>query len=204
MDLKQEYQLRFGITARQFNAIGIELKGKVSSIEERRPQQIAESEVRIRKAEKQIARLEKTQPGSKKLHQKKRRLAGLFERLKAIKDDQAAGRVRLCFGSRKLFRAQFALKANGYEANGHKDHSDWKADWLQSRSSQFFVLGSKDEIAGNQSCTAMVEEIGTLTLRLRLPDAHSGTQGRYLLIPGGQIRLRPRCHRGCSREQRAG
>ena len=38
IDLKQEYQLRFGITARQFNAIGIELKGKVSSIEERRPQ----------------------------------------------------------------------------------------------------------------------------------------------------------------------
>ena len=67
----------------------------------------------------------------------------MFERLKAIKDDQAAGRVRLCFGSRKLFRAQFALEANGY-----KDHSDWKADWLQSRSSQFFVLGSQDEIAG--------------------------------------------------------
>jgi hypothetical protein len=72
----------------------------------------------------------------------------LFERLKGIKDDQDRGRVRLCFGSRKLFLAQFALKANGYEANGYKDHSDWKADWLQSRSSQFFVLGSQDEIAG--------------------------------------------------------
>ena len=64
-DLKREYQLRFGITARQFNAIGIELKGKVSPIEERRPQnRVAESEVRIRTAEKQIARLEKTRPGS--------------------------------------------------------------------------------------------------------------------------------------------
>ena len=81
----------------------------------------SESEVRIRKAEKQIARLEKTQPGSRKLHQKRRRLVGLFERLKAIKDDQAGGRVRLCFGSRKLSRAQLALmKANGYEANGYK------------------------------------------------------------------------------------
>ena len=44
----------------------------------------------------------------------------MFERLKAIKDDQAGGRVRFCFGSRKLFRAQFALQANGYEANGYK------------------------------------------------------------------------------------
>jgi hypothetical protein len=103
----------------------------------------------------------------------------LFERLKGIKDDQDRGRVRLCFGSRKLFLAQFALKANGYEANGYKDHSDWKADWLQSRSSQFFVLASKDEIAGDQSCTAMVEEKGTLTLRLRLLlDLHGATPWR--------------------------
>src|ERR1700688_3159240 len=90
MDLKQEYLRLFGITARQFNAIRIGLKGKVRSIEELRPQQIAAAEVRIGKAEKRIARLEKTQPGSEKLHQKKRRLVGLFERLKAMKDDQAA------------------------------------------------------------------------------------------------------------------
>jgi IS605 OrfB family transposase len=179
MDLKQEYLLLFGITARQFNAIRIGLKGKVRSIEELRPQQIAEAEVRIRKAEKLIARLEKTRPGSEKLHQKKRRLVGLFQRLKAMKDDQAAGTVRICFGSRKLFRAQFALEANGY-----KDHSDWKADWLKSRSSQFFVLGSKDETEGNQSCQAKVEENGTLTLTLRLPNALSETQGKFLVIPG--------------------
>ena len=41
MDLKQEYLRLFGITARQFNAIRIGLKGKIRSIEELRPQQIA-------------------------------------------------------------------------------------------------------------------------------------------------------------------
>ena len=178
-DLKHEYQLRFGLTARQFNAIRVGLDGKVSSIEELRPKQIAEAEVRIRKAEKVVARLEKTQPGSQKLHQKKRRLVGLFKRLKAMKDDHAAGIVRICFGSRKLFRAQFALEANGY-----KDHSEWKIDWHKSRSSQFFVLGSKDEIAGNQSCQAEVEEDGKLTLTLRLPNALAETHGKFLIIPG--------------------
>jgi hypothetical protein len=103
----------------------------------------------------------------------------LFQRLKAMKEDQAAGTVRICFGSRKLFRAQFALEANGY-----KDHSEWKADWLKSRSSQFFVLGSKDETEGNQSCQAKVEENGTLRLTLRLPNALLETQGKFLLIPG--------------------
>lgn len=63
-DLKHAYQVRFGLTARQFNAVRVGLEGKVRSIEELRPRQIAEAEVRIRKAEKVVARLEKTQPKS--------------------------------------------------------------------------------------------------------------------------------------------
>ncbi len=177
--MKHQYRHRFGITARQFNAIRIGLEGKVSSIKEQQTQLISDTGIRIRKAGKLAARLERTQPGSNKLHQKKRRLARLFERLKAMEDDRAHGSVRICFGSRKLFRAQFALEANGY-----KDHSEWKADWLKSRSSQFFVLGSKDESAGNQSCQAGVEEDGTMRLKLRLPDAFSGTHGKFLFIPG--------------------
>lgn len=178
-DLKHEYQVRFGLTARQFNAVRVGLEGKVSSIEELKPKQIAEAEVRIRKAEKVLTRLAKSHPGSAKLHQKKRRLVQLFERLESVKADRAAGKVRICFGSRKLFRAQFAL-----EANGCKDRDEWKADWLKSRSSQFFVLGSKDESAGNQSCQAKVEEDDTLTLRLRLPHAFLEAHGEFLMIPG--------------------
>ena len=189
-DLKQEYRLLFGITARQFNAIRIRLRGKVRSIEELRPQQIAAAEIRILKAGKRIARLE---------NQKKRRLVGLFQRLKAMKEDQAAGTVRICFGSRKLFRAQFALEANGY-----KDHSEWKADWLKSRSSQFFVLGSKDETEGNQSCQAKVEENGTLRPHPASAQCPFGDTGQVPPNPRGQIRLRPGCHRGRSGEQRAG
>jgi IS605 OrfB family transposase len=41
------------------------------------------------------------------LHQKARRRVMLKARLAALKADQAAGKVRLCFGSRKLFHAQF-------------------------------------------------------------------------------------------------
>lgn len=177
-DLKHDYQQRFGITARQFNAVRIGLEGKVKSIQELRPGQIAEAEVRIRKAEKVLARLQKSHPGSAKLHQKKRRLVQLFEHLKAMKADRAAGKVRICFGSRKLFRAQFALEENGY-----RNHAEWRADWLKSRSSQIFVLGSKDESAGNQSCQARAEQDGTLTLALRLPNAFTETYGKFLAIP---------------------
>jgi len=50
-------------------------------------------------------------------------------------------------------------------------------------SSEIFLLGSKDESAGNQSATATIQPDGSLTLRLRLPDALASQYGKYLLIP---------------------
>jgi IS605 OrfB family transposase len=174
--LKRAFLPRFGISARQFNAIAIGLKGKIASIKERRPGLIAEAESRIRKAEKVIAKLAQKAPHTNQLHQKKRRLALMKARLKALQSDHAAGKVRLCFGGKGLFRAQFHLKENGYV-----DHAEWKAAWQRARSNQFFLIGSQDETAGNQSCQAEVASDGRLRLRLRLPDALKA-QGKYLTI----------------------
>lgn len=165
-DLKRAFLPRFGLTARQFNALRVGLDGKIASIKGRRPDLIDEAKSRIKKAESVLAKLSDRAPGSNKLHQKKRRLSTLKARCAAMVADQAAGAVRLCFGSKRLFHAQFSLAANGYAS-----HEDWKADWTRSRSSQFFVLGSGDEISGNQTCQATLEANGKLTLRLRLPDA---------------------------------
>lgn len=137
-DLKREFLPRFGLSARQFNAIRAGLHGKIASIKERRPELIAQAQTRIKRGEKAIARLEKRAPGSNKLHQKKRRLCTLQARLASMKSDHASGTVRLCFGSKRLFRAQFDLAANGYAR-----HADWKAHWQAARSNQFFVLGSR-------------------------------------------------------------
>ncbi|WP_180728763.1 hypothetical protein [Paraburkholderia sp. PGU19] len=75
-----------------------------------------------------IDKLEKQARGGAKLHQKRRRLGVLQAKLEQIRADQKAGRVRLCFGSRKLFGAQFALTQNGYAS-----HAEWKADWQVRR-----------------------------------------------------------------------
>lgn len=173
--LKSTYLRRFGITARQFNAVALLLKGKIASIKERRGGLINEARARISKAEKVIARFERRAPGSNTLHQKKRRLVTQQARLARMEADHQTGIVRLCFGSRRMFRAQFDLSANGYA-----DHADWLDDWRQSRASEFFVIGSKDETAGCQGCVASVQPDGSLTLRLRLPDA----LGKYIVIEG--------------------
>lgn len=185
--LKRTFLKRFGVTARQFNALRVGLDGKIAAIQERRPQLIAEAEIRIRRAEKVIIKMirraaqpsspEKSQKDRKALHEKKRRLATLKARYAALKDDHQAGVVRLCFGGKKLFRAQFALEENGYA-----DHAAWQSDWHAARHSQFFVLGSQDETAGNQSCQAVLADDRTLTLHLRLPPALA-TQGTHITIP---------------------
>lgn len=177
-NLKRDFLPRFGITARQFNAVRVGLDGKIDSIKQRRPDLIVEAQTKIKKAVKVIARLTTQAARRDKLHQKKRRLCMLQARLANMQSDQASGKVRLCFGSKKLFHAQFELEANGYAS-----HQQWKQDWLTERSSQFFVLGSRDESAGCQGCQAAVADDGSLNLTLRLPDALS-SQEKYLTLTG--------------------
>ena len=81
----------------------------------------------------------------------------------------------MCFGSKKLFHAQFHLRENGFAC-----HAEWKQAWSEARSHQFFVLGSKDETAGCQSCVARSSEDGNYGLRLRLPNAI----GKYVVLTG--------------------
>jgi IS605 OrfB family transposase len=170
---KRDFLKRFGITGRQYNACLVVLQGKIDSIKERRDLQIIELEEKIKTLESKIKKIRNPFTAQ----QKKRSLIHLKDKLKGLKADREQNIIRLCFGSRKLFHAQFALKENGFS-----DHEEWKQAWEKERKSEFFVLGSKDEISGNQSCTAFLQEDGTFSLRLRLPNRFAN--GPYLLLPG--------------------
>jgi IS605 OrfB family transposase len=178
-DLKREFLPKFGITARQFNAVRVGLEGKIDSIKTRRPELIAELQGRIKHATKVVAKLTLCPTQVAKLHQKKRRLHILQTKLEAMQADHKEGKVRLCFGSKKLFHAQFDLQANDYA-----DHAAWKADWQDSRCDQFFVLGSQDETAGNQSCQAELQQDGSLTLDLRMPNSCESEHGKRVVLSG--------------------
>jgi IS605 OrfB family transposase len=174
----------FGILSRHFNSINFALQGKVDSYRSNLKRYINENQERIDKTRKTIEKLSKKEiePNQRqkhlnKIHQKKRRLARLEKRLEQLESDKATGRVRICFGSKKLFNAQFDLKANGYE-----NFEQWKSDWRKSRCNQFVLVGSKDETAGNQICTAKRQKEGTLTLRVRMPNALVPKYGKYLEI----------------------
>ncbi len=201
---KSEYLMRFGLTARQFNAVRMTLGGKVEAGREGLSLHVANLRTAVDATEKAIGKLAKQvqstgkRPRRKRgkfvhdaepaearkraalrLHQKRRRLENLRVRLAAAEDDRQAGRIRLCFGGKRLFRSQFDLQENGY-----RDHDEWRDDWRRVRSSQFFCLGSKDETAGNQTCTRQPDG----SLRLRVPSALVDRFGHWVDVPAVRFR----------------
>ena len=174
---KSEYIEEHGIPARMFNAVRITLDGKVSAVRESQLLQLDSLRRRVSRAEKQVLEAEQGCQW-REVHGKRWRLANLKFRLAGLEADIAAGRVRLCFGSKKLWRKQHHLEQNGYAS-----HEEWQQDWRDVRSNEFFVLGSRDETAGCQLCVASVNDDGTLTLRLRMPDSLAGRHGKYLVVP---------------------
>ena len=174
--LKSDYIRRYGIPARMFNAIRVTLEGRMSAAKESQKLHRQTLEGLIARADKQLSSLV-GRATPQKLHQKRRRLANLKHRLRNVSADTDAGRLRLCFGSKKLWRSQYDLEANGYES-----HVEWLADWRDARSNEFFVLGSRDETAGCQLCVASVADDGSLTLRLRMPDCLAQEYGKYVVI----------------------
>ena len=173
---KSSYIKEFGITARHFNAIRVTVEGKVDSVKAHQRLRAQAFQNRIDSIERFLEKHRKPDPFV--VHQKKRRLATLKDRLRNLEKDIVQEKVHLCFGSRTLFHAQYALRNNGYPS-----HKGWKDQWVGSRSDSFFLLGSKDETAGNQSATAVLQEDGRISLRIRLPDALQ-RYGKYLVLKG--------------------
>ncbi len=171
--LKSSYLKEYEITARHFNAIAVSVKGKIEAAKEARARQIADLKAKIPLLEKKLSRIKDKQ----KKHQKGRSLIAIRTRLDHLLKEQKTGTVSLCFGSKKLFNAQFALEENGFSS-----FEEWKQTWQEERSSEIFLLGSKDETTGNQSCVITQQDNGKWSLRLRLPDSLAKEHGKYLIL----------------------
>ena len=174
--LKPQFCAEHGLSARQFNAMRLELEGKISGTVELLKLRKKELKGDVQSVTRSIARLDKDIAGQRKLHAsakakstafslkhhdtlckrlfgKKRRLQSLQAKAKDVDARLKAPVPGICFGSRKLFNQQFYLHQTDFGA-GESGHAAWRRAWRDSRSHQFFVIGSKDETAGNQSCKA--------------------------------------------------
>ena len=110
--MKRDCVREYGIPARMFNAVRVSLEGKVSGARESQLLYAETLKGLVRRAGRELAGAGK-KGDSRRVHQKMRRLDNLRSRLARVEADAAAGLVRLCFGGRKLWRAQRYLEANG-------------------------------------------------------------------------------------------
>jgi len=185
-----------GLPGRYYNGITTILDGKHEAVRELSKLQIVEVTERTKQIGKKVERLQadkakivadtSAKNAAKRIHKiersihgKKRKSAALVLRLARMEAELKAPVPTLCFGSKKLFRKQFALKENGY-----KDHAEWLTDWQRARSSQFLVPGSHDEPSGNKTCTSFVEADGSVTIRLLVPKALRVDDQKYVTFAG--------------------
>ena len=124
----------------------------------------------IKKYEKQIKLLKKQgkkDPSKLKgipsleqaIHQKRRKLARKESRLLRLERVQKSGRFSVCFGSKKLFKAQHNLGENGY-----KSHQEWLKNWRSARCNHVFYEGSKRFNSGNLLCRLTTDGQLTITV----------------------------------------
>jgi len=163
---KKSYIANYKITARQFNSLHFSLKGKIQSAKVLQKEREKELSSQI---ENLVKKLKKAK--GRRLFTLNGRIARLGRKLQEVALLNKEGRVSLCFGGKKLFKAQFQ----------REDLDEWKKEWKAKRGNSFFTVGSKDETSGNQSCT-LGEKDGKLFLRVRLPHKLEKEYGKYLLI----------------------
>ncbi|RYZ50741.1 MAG: hypothetical protein EOP07_22455, partial [Proteobacteria bacterium] len=106
------------------------------------------------------------------VHQKSRRLGILECRLTKLKSEN---KPSLCFGSKKLFKAQYRLGENDLSS-----HGEWLEEFRRARSSRMTFVGSSDETAGNQTVQYDPRD---RTLSFRLPNTEQfKARGKYFKI----------------------
>ena len=145
--IEKALQDKFQVDSTTTRNVYHNLKGKHQSIKKLRQSQIKDLKSTIKSISTAINKRLKKKPLSQKdrliIHQKKRRLAIKQHKLKSLQDKD----ISLCFGTKKLFQAQYHLEENGYSS-----HDEWLADWRTARQSNFMMVGAKTYQGGNQLC----------------------------------------------------
>ena len=196
--LKESYQKLYGINARQFNSIKAQIDGKIKAVKELKKLELQAKSIKLvglnkdltkytKDKEKWLIKLTSTEKNSlyfvevakkyryckTKIHYIKRQVQNIIFKISKINEDSERNIVRICFGSKDLFKKQYELEKNNYS-----NHKQWKTEWNKSRSNQFLCLGSKDETFGNQTC----QYDDNNNLRIKVATRFEKTYGKYIEI----------------------
>lgn len=120
--------------------------------------------------------------------QKERVLRDKRGKLKRLRDDIAAGRYSLCFGSKKLLAQRPAV--HNADTTPFDSAEEWQTAWMNARDGQWWSVGHTDEESGNKEVRWLSI---TRQLRIRLTDqlAHERMDRRGVPRSGTQQKFMP-------------
>ena len=105
------------------------------------------------------------------------KINNLKQNIENLEKDIKDKNIKISFGSKKLFKAQYNLEVNGF-----KTHTKWKNNYNNKRDKNIYYLGSKDETFGNQLAQLDYDfTTSKFTLKLRKEKQYSN-ESKYLNI----------------------
>ena len=90
---------------------------------------------------------------------------------------ESTARLHICFGSRKLFNAQYHLEENGYSS-----HEEWLEDWRKKRSGRFYCVGKSSYGGGTMINIYATEDDGKYMMRVQVPRCLQEQCGKYRFL----------------------
>ena len=136
------------------------------------------NKVTLNKASKQ--ELIKYRRLKQKIWQKKQRLNRMKQKLQQYQAMIENDYYAVCWGSKKLFKAQYHLKENSF-----KSHEGWLNAYRRKRDSQINFIGCHSELCGNQNCQLTYDqENDSFTLKIRKDkEVTEDKEHKFIMIP---------------------
>ena len=190
-DIEHTYQKRFNIQWAWADSIATQVSSTFAQLTTAKENQLNELTEDIKKGKEKVTQaienLTKTlaTPTKKGLKGFDKKLLGIRSKLDRLKRKQRqldqlseATRLHICFGSAKLFNAQYHLEENGYA-----NHEEWLEDWHKKRGGNFYSVG-KGSVNGNNTMTP-IHWLGgdCFTVTIKVPVFLLEDHGEKIVIP---------------------
>ncbi|MDJ0743837.1 MAG: hypothetical protein QNJ32_10800 [Xenococcaceae cyanobacterium MO_167.B27] len=184
-EIEKSYQSRFNLQWAWADSIATEVKQTYSQLTTAKKLNIARLKEQIKKKTLSALNLFKSLSKVKNptLCQQNQAL-GLKSKLlkiQSLKDEleriSSTDRLHICFGSKKLFNAQYHLEENGYT-----NHEEWLADWKKKRSGRFYCVG-KSTVGGGTMIKIFHVAGDDFKAVITLPRFMNSPYGKFLEIP---------------------
>lgn len=189
-EIEKTYQKRFNIQWAWADSLATNASQVYDQLVTAKENQIEQLETDLKsgleKVKENLEKLEKAydSPTRKNTHNFEKKLLGVKSKLARLQRKKRqlerlrnSERLHICWGSKKLFKAQYYLEENGYNS-----HDQWYSDWVKKRGGNFYSVG-KGSVDGNNPVTKIHHLEGDLfTVTITIPRFLQEVYGKSLTL----------------------